>query len=442
MTRPILTEPKHYDLAIKNAFILTLDDEWTEFAKGLILVNHGSLEYVGPEKKGPAYSAEKIIDAKGNIVMPSFFNGHTHSAMSLLRGLGSELPLDSWLNEHIWPAEARYLSPHNVYLGSMVSALEMIRCGTGIFVDMYFFQEETVRACEELGIRIVVGEGILDFPTPNKKSPSEGLKYTEYLHKLYSGHPLVEMSVAAHAPYTCSPGVLKEAAELARKLDIPVTIHLAETAAENINIKNMFGKSSTAHLAGLGFFDGRAVAYHCNHLSEDDISILAEHKVGIVTNPRSNMKLGSGLSPLPELMEKGLVIGIGTDGAASNNNQSVLLDMQLAARLYKVKHLDPAIINARQAIRMAVNNNALNYGLEKSMGSLEKGKLADMIIINTDQAHWQPLYDPYPQIVYAMQPGDVITNIINGKIIMENRNILGVDEERFIISFQQGRLPD
>ena len=230
---------QEFDLAIRNGFILTLDEDWTEYSKGLILIKDERIEYIGSEERHQDYLAKKTVDAKGGIVMPTFFNGHTHSAMSIFRGIGNDLPLDSWLEDHIWPAEAKYANPENVFLGSMVSALEMIRCGTGIFVDMYFHQEETLKACEKLGIRVVLGEGILDFPTPNKKAPREGLRYTEYLWNKYKDHPLVRISVPAHSPYTCSPDVLKEVGTLARQLDIPATIHLAETAWEDGEMKSI-----------------------------------------------------------------------------------------------------------------------------------------------------------------------------------------------------------
>jgi 5-methylthioadenosine/S-adenosylhomocysteine deaminase len=420
-----------YDIALTNGYLLTLDNDWSEYKYGTVLIRGSKIEYAGPLLDSKSYIAKRIIDAGGNIIMPAFFNGHTHSAMSVFRGTGNDLPLENWLNDHIWPAEARYATEENVYLGSMISAIEMIRSGTGIFADMYFFQEETIRACMELGIRIIAGEGILDFPTPNKKYPQEGLKYTEYLVSKFSKHPLVDISIPAHSPYSCSLEVLKEVRQLASALDITATIHLAETIREVEEMESKHGKTSTRFLDDIGFFDGRTVAYHCNHLSHEDMVILKERDVGIVTNPRSNMKLGSGIAPIPELISLGLTIGVGTDGAASNNNQNVMLDMQLLARLHKMDKLDPTVINSRQAIRMAVSNNSAIYGTDKKTGSLEAGKRADLIIIDTDQAHWQPLYDPYSNICYSMQPGDVITSMIDGKVIMDNRRIVTVDEEEF-----------
>jgi 5-methylthioadenosine/S-adenosylhomocysteine deaminase len=248
---------------------------------------------------------------------------------------------------------------------------------------------------------------------------------------------LASISLPAHSPYTCSPEVLREVGVLARKLDIPATIHLAETAWEDGEMKSKYGKSSTQLLADLGFFDGKSVAYHCNHLSLADIELLRDNNVGIITNPHSNMKLGSGICPVPELIEEGLTIGIGTDGPASNNKQCMLLDMQFLARLHKMNKLDPTVLNARQVIKMATYNGAKNYGLDNELGTLEKGKLADLMIIDTEQAHWIPLNDPYSQIVYSMQPGDVNCTIINGKLIMEDRKIITVDEEYFISEISQ-----
>ena len=428
--RPYINYMKD-DIAIHNCHILTFDEEWKEFPEGLVLLRDNRISYVGNEADNPAYKAERKIDAHGGIVMPPFFNGHTHSAMSILRGLGSEKALKTWLEDYIWPAEAKFVNEENVFLGSMISAIEMIKGGTGIFCDMYFFQEETAKACEELGIRMIMGEGVLDFPTPNKKSPEEGLILNEYLCGKYINHPLIELSIPAHAPYTCSPPVLEEIGELARRFDVPTTTHLAETEWETGEMKKRYGKSSTELLLDTGFIEGKSVAYHCNYLSVSDIQILHDNKVGIVSNPKSNMKLGSGICPVPELMETGLIIGIGSDGAATNNNSDLLSDIQFLPRLHKMNKLDPTIINAKQVLRMAVNNSAEIYGMDDRIGSIETGKLADMIIINTDQVHWQPLYDPYASIVYAMQPEDVDTTIINGKVIMEDRQIMTADEEEF-----------
>ena len=426
-----------YDLLIRNCHILTMDQEWIEYKSGLILIKDGLFEYIGPDDLQGEIRAEKIIDANGGLVMPAFINGHTHSAMSMFRGMGSDQPLNTWLNDFIWPAEAKYTNKENVYLGSMVSVVEMIKNGTGAFVDMYFFQEETIRACEEIGIRIVAGEGILDFPTPNKKTPADGLKYTEYLFEKYKNRPLISFSLPAHAPYTCSPDVLGEIGRLAQKLGIPTTIHLAETKWEDGEMKKRYGKSSTKLLADVGFFEGNSVAYHCNHLSDEDITLLSEHKVGIVTNPSSNMKLASGICPVPKLMNSDLTIGIGTDGAATNNHQSVLLDMQLLARIHKMDNMDPTVLKAKDVLRMAILNNASIYGLDDKIGSLETGKLADLIIIDTNQAHWQPMNDPYSQIVYSMQPDDVSHTIINGKTLMENGLVLGVNESQIIESIKK-----
>ena len=420
-----------YDLAIANGWILCLDKEFSEYRHGLVLIRNNKIEYVGEESDAPTYRAINKVDCQGGLVLPCFINGHSHAAMSLFRGMGNDKPLDTWLRDYMWPAEAKFANPDNVYLGSMVSAIEMVRSGTGAFSDMYFFQEETFRACEDLGIRLIMGEGILDFPTPNKKNPTEGIEYTETLYKKYKDKPLVSFTIPAHSPYTCSPEVLAGIGELSKKLKIPASIHLAETEWETGEMMKRYGKSSAQLLRDVGFFDFGAVAYHCNHLSAEDIRILKEYNVGVVSNPRSNMKLGSGICPVPGLLEEGIKIGVGTDGAASNNNQAVLLDMQLLARLQKMHALDPTVINAREAVKMASLNNAEIYGLDNRIGSIETGKLADLIVIDTDQAHWQPLHDPYSGLVYAMQPDDVVTTIINGKIIMQDRQIKTIDEKKY-----------
>ena len=438
MSTPSSTIP--CDLAITNGQVLTLGEACKVYEPGLVLIHNHRIVYVGFDgKRAPDYQAKEKLDAGGSIVMPTFLNGHNHAGMSLYRGLGNDLDLDEWLNRVVWPLETKHCTAPNVYLGTMLSAIEMIRSGVSFFADMYFFQDEVATVCEELGMRVILGEGVLDFPTPNSKTPEECLKYTERLTQKYHQHPLIGISVPAHAPYSCTPEVLREVAELASRLNIPATIHLAETQKEFSTYQQQYGKTPTQYIADLGFLEGRAVAYHCNWLTDEDRTILQRSGTGVITITHSNMKLASGICPVSDLLSRGIPVGIGTDGPMSNNNLSMLLDLRTTALLHKIHEKNPKVLPTEEVLRMATLNVAKAYGLEQDLGSLEVGKLADLMIVDTDQAHWQPLHDPHAGIVYTMHPGDVKTVIIHGKVVMKNRRLPQIDESQFIARMKELR---
>ncbi len=426
-----MTEKLIIDLAITGAHILTIDANMTEYRKGSVLISGNIIKWIGPTEEQPDhFTIREKIDAAGKILMPTFFNGHNHSPMSIFRGLGNDLNLDNWLNEFIWPAERTLINPETVYLGTMLSAIEMIRSGTGIFSDMYFFEEEVGRVCEETGMRGILGEAILDFPTPSRATPLESMNYTRELTAKFKGNPLVNIAIAVHAPYTCSPDVIRQAGELAAELDIPANIHLAETLTETETILQRYGKSPARYLYDLGFLSKRTVAHHAIHLSKEDIGLLKETGTSVITLPNSNMKLGSGSCPVSDLRRAGINVAIGTDGPASNNHLSIVRELQQLVRLERVTQMDPTCLTAPELIRMATINGARAYGLDQSLGSLESGKNADIQIINPDQPHWYPRYDAYNSIAYAMHSEDVETVIIAGKPVMRNRIMLNVDEQR------------
>lgn len=437
------------DLAITGAHILTIDQDMTEYKKGSIYISGNRIHWIGPDTGQPedCMILEKI-DASGKIVMPVFFNAHNHASMSIFRGLGNDLSLDKWLNEFIWPAESAMINPSTVYLGTMLSVIEMIRSGTGIFSDMYFFENEVARVCEETGMRGIIGEAVLDFPTPSQATPQESMKFTRVLHEQFKNHPLIRVSLAVHAPYSCSPEVIRQAAELSEELDIPANIHLAESVAEINTINERHGKSPVQHLHDLGFLSGRTVAHHAIHLSAEDRLLLRQSNTSVVTLPNSNMKLGSGACGVAELIRLGITVGLGTDGPASNNNQSLVREIQQLARLERVTNGDPSGLPARELIRIATINGARAYHLDQDLGSLECGKKADLQIINPDQPHWYPLYDPYNSIAYAMHSEDVESVIINGQAVMRNRVLVRVDEQRIfremkkrVTGFPTGQTP-
>ncbi len=426
-----MKETAYIDLAITGAHILTIDGAMTEYNPGTVLISGDRILWVGPDDGIPAgLTIGETIGANGAIVMPTWFNSHDHAAMSVLRGLGNDLPLDRWLNEFIWPAEHAHMSPANVFLGTMLSVIEMVKSGTGIFSDMYFFEDEVARACEEAGIRGILGEAVFDFPSPSQPTPQESLKTTRRMVETYRNHPLIGVSIALHSPYTCSPEVIRMAGDLSEELGVSANIHLAETLTEIKIITDRYNKTPVRHLHDLGFLSERTVAHHVVHLTEEDMDLILESGSSVVTLPNSNMKLGSGACSVSRLKGKGINVALGTDGPASNNNQSMVKELQQLGRLERVVNLDPTCIPAAELIRTATINGAKAYHLDNELGSLEPGKKADLQVISTRLPHWHPHHDPYNSIAYAMQSGDVETVIVNGKVIMRNRVMVNIDEQR------------
>lgn len=424
----MIEKNNNIDLSIENAWILTMDEGYSEFRNGCIQISGGKILYIGSMENKPLVPSTEVVDAKGMIISPPFFNGHAHAPMSLFRGLGDDSPLKIWLEDYIWPAEAKYLNADFVYLGSLLSGIETIHSGTNIFADMYFFEDEVAKASSSLGLRSIIGEAILDYPTPNMKDSDSGFAYSEKLIEKYTDNELVSLSIPAHAPYTCSEENLRKVANFSKKYKIPASIHLSETKNEVEQSIAKLGKSPVKHLADIGFFDYHAVCHHCVHLSTDDIAILKEYEVSVVTLPNSNCKLASGIAPVKEMLDAGINVALGTDGAASNNNSSMLNDLQLMTKLQKVIKSDPTVLTAKQALQIATLNGAKAYRMDTSLGSLEIGKKADMIFIDTSSANMTPIYDPYAQIVYSMQNYDIHSMLINGEFILKNRTMPRIDK--------------
>lgn len=417
------------NLKIIHGEVLTMDEQMNRYADGCLIIQQGVIVYAGAMHGAPDIPVDETIDASGKLVMPPFFNAHNHVPMSLLRGLGNDVPLQTWLEKFIWPAEQKLVNPDMVYWGTMLAGLEMIRSGTSVFADMYFFEAEVAKAAIELGMRCILGEAVLDFPTPNKQSPDEGFAYTEQLMDQFADSPLTSFSIPAHAPYTCSEQVLRQVAQFSSRYRIPATIHLSETRQETDEHVRRFGVTPARYLADLGFFDHHAVCYHCNFLTEEDIRIFKEYGVAAVTLPNSNGKLASGIAPVSELLNQQICVALGTDGAASNNNLSMLNDLQLMLKMQKVRHHDPRALSAKQALQIATINGAKAYRMEDRIGSLAPGKDADLILIDTLAPHMQPLYDPWAQAAYSMQNSDVNSMMIRGRFLMRERKILTIKEE-------------
>lgn len=421
---------KIFDLAIVGGRCLTLDPVFSEFSDSLILVSSGKIDWIGERKDYPGrYQAARTLQASGKMIMPAFINGHTHLSLSLYRGLGSDLKLHEWLRQVIWPLEKRFCTPENVYLGSCLSLLEMIKSGTGTLADMNFFANHAAKAVEESGLRGFIGEALFSTPTPSVQDPHDGLNVTADLVSRYKEHPLLHPYVVLHAPFTCSEELYREASERARSWGIRICSHVAETTTEIDQIREQYHMTPFEWLDSTGALDSDFIAVHAVHLSDHDKQIIADRQIGIIHNPHSNMMLGSGICPVPELYELGVRVGLGTDSAASNNSLSMLFELQTAAKLHKMSTMDPSILPARQALRMATSVNADILGLKEVTGHLSAGFSADMILIDPSTPNMIPMHDPYAQIVYSMENRNIESLVVAGRLIMEKRKILTMDED-------------
>jgi 5-methylthioadenosine/S-adenosylhomocysteine deaminase len=417
------------DLVITGGKILLMDEQNTHLENVSIAIDKCDIIAIGSSFDiSKKYNAKRIITAENSLIMPGFVNCHTHAAMTCFRGIADDMELMDWLNNYIFPAEAKNVNKNLAYWGTMLACAEMIKSGTTTFKDMYIFEDETARAAKEAGMRCLVGEVLFDFPSPNAKTPAEGLAYTRMLLEKWKDDPLINIIVEPHALYTCSPPLLTNAKKLADKFNAPVGIHLLENKEERDQLKEKFGKGAVSFLQDIGYLDDKFIAFHCVYLDNEDINIFAKHNCKIVHNPASNMKLASGIAPVPDMLKAGVTVGLGTDGCASNNNLDVIKDMSLAAKLHKVARLDPTVMDAQTVIRMATIDGAKVLGIEKITGSIEIGKKADIIIIGLNKPHLTPLYNEYSHLVYAASGADVDTVIINGNVVMEKRKLLTIDE--------------
>ena len=421
------------DILITGGTILTMDERNTKWTDGALAVQGDRIVAIGDKNEIlGAYTAPDVIHVPMSIVMPGLINTHTHSAMTCFRGIADDMELMDWLNNYIFPAEARNVDPELVYWGSLLACAEMIKSGTTTFSDMYIFEEETARAAKQAGMRCMIGEVLFDFPSPNVKTPAEGLAYTEKLIQTWADDPLVNVMVEPHSLYTCSPDLVKATKALADRYQVPLATHFLENKAEAIQLQEKFGKKATRFLLEAGILDERFIAFHCVVMDDDDLRLFADHGCKVVHNPESNMKLASGVAPVSAMMNLGIVVGLGTDGCASNNNLDMLQEMDTAAKLEKSVLLDPTVMSAETVIRMATCNGAKVIGLDSQIGTLEAGKKADICIIDMDKPHLTPLYNEYSHLAYTVSGADVETVLINGRIVMRNRRLTTLDESEIM----------
>ena len=425
---------EQFNIIITNGTILTMDGKNRVLENGIICIKGDTITRIISREdmdSQTVFKAEKTIDALGGLVLPGLVNGHTHAAMSLFRGLADDLPLMEWLNDYIFPAE-KGLDPDFVYTGTMLACAEMILSGTTTFCDMYLFEEETAKAAREAGMRAIVGEVLYDFPSPNYGPIEKGLTYTEDLIRRWQGDPLISIAVEPHSLFTCSPDLLISANNLAIDHGTPLIIHMAETASEVSQVKEKYGKLPFEHLESLGILGPHLIADHCVHLDEEEIKRISANQVNVIHNPESNMKLASGIAPIPELLEQGITVGLGTDGCASNNNLDLFTEMDMAAKLQKVRMENPTVMDALTVMRMATIEGAKALGLSNITGSIEEGKKADIIVVDTNKPHLTPIYNPYSVLVYSARGNDVRHTIINGKLVMENRVLQTINADEIM----------
>jgi 5-methylthioadenosine/S-adenosylhomocysteine deaminase len=416
------------DLLIAGGTVVTMDPSYRIVEGGAVAVGGERILAVGPLAEVKArYAATRTIDAAGRIVMPGLVNAHTHVPMTLLRGVADDVELMVWLNKYIWPAENAHVTPEFVTWGTRLAAWEMIRTGTTTFADMYFYEDQVAEAAKEAGLRGVCAVTIMDHPVPGLKSAEEGLRAAEAFLKRWSGDPLIVPAVGPHAVYTVGPQTLMRTKALADRYHAPLLIHAAESPSEMEMVRETYGTTTVTHLDRIGFLGPNVTLAHAIWLTDDEIALLAGKGVGAAHCPSSNTKVASGVSPVPKMRRAGVRVGLGTDGPASNNDLDLFEEIDLALKLHKITSGDPAVLAARDGVEMATLGGARALHLEREIGSLEPGKRADLIVLSTDAPSAQPMYHVYSHLAYALKGTDVVTTVVNGRVLMEERRLLTLD---------------
>lgn len=423
------TEKQFVDLIAYGDYVLTMQADEQLIEDGAVAVLQGVIVGVGPAAEIDSYfTAAKKLDGANKVLMPGLVNGHTHSAMVLFRGMADDLPLMTWLQEYIFPMEGRYVDPALIEAGTRLACWEMIRGGITSFVDMYFYPDVIANVAVNCGLRAVVAAPMIDFPSPGFKgwddSFAAGVAFAE---KWKGKHHRITPALAPHAPYTVSKPHLDAAFKAARILDIPVSIHVAEDRAEVNVVREKYGMSSVELLAGLGMLKQPTVAAHVVWPTDADIAKLAGSQAGAIHNPTSNMKTGAGFAPVPKMLAAGVNVGLGTDGAASNNDLDLWQEMRLAALIHKGNSNDPTLVSAMQALDMATRMGAHAAGLGDKVGVLQTGRQADMIQVSLESPRFDPLYNIMSHLVYIAKSGDVVTNVVAGHVLMEMGEVATVD---------------
>jgi 5-methylthioadenosine/S-adenosylhomocysteine deaminase len=419
------------DYIIRADHLLTMEDDLSVINDGAVAVAGSEIAAVGPYsdilKK---YTSERVLGGADRVVFPGLVNTHTHAAMVYFRGLADDLPLQDWLEKHIWPAEMQWLTADFVEDAIELACLEMLKAGVTTYTDMYFYQEVAAKKVEKIGMKAVLCSGIIDFPWKDyAQSADDYFSRGEEHIKNWKGNDLITPGIAPHATFTCSPENYIRAKELADKYDVPLHTHLAETEFEVMQCKERYGKSPVEYLDSIGFLSDKVSAAHCVWPTDREIEILADRKVGIAHCMESNLKLASGIAPVPKMIQAGVTVAFGTDGAASNNDLGILGELSTAAKVHKAVSRDATVLDSRTALLMATRNGAEILGLGDRSGSLKPGKKADLVIADLRKPHLLPMYDIYSHIAYCMRSSDIDTVMVNGKIVVENGKAATIDEK-------------
>jgi 5-methylthioadenosine/S-adenosylhomocysteine deaminase len=416
--------PGAVDLVVQNGTVVTVDRERRVIADGAVAVRDGRIVAVGPRAEvRSAGTAKETLDAGGGLILPGLINAHTHAPMVLFRGVADDLRLMEWLEKYIFPAEKKNVTAAFVKAGTRLAALEMIRSGTTTFVDMYYFEDQVAEACDEAGLRCVAGETLIEFPAPDHPTIADALAYTERFLKRWGGHPRVSAAVAPHSTYLASPETLRAARVLADRYRAPLLVHLSESSDEQRQVQERYGKSPTRHLEDLRFLRKGVLGAHGIYLSPEDRATLRAAETGVAHCPQSNMKLSSGAAPVREMLKESVRLGLGTDGAASNNDLDMFEEMLTAALLGKHATGDPTAVPAAAVLEMATLGGARALGREDELGSLETGKRADLIVVGTAEPRLHPLYDAVSHLVYVAKGADVRHMVVEGRVIMRDRRV-------------------
>ena len=412
-----------------------MNQDYTIINDGMLVIADSKIVALGKQADlEDQYDAPEIIDCTGQYIMPGLINAHTHVPMTLLRAMADDLRLDVWLMGYIMPVEREFVSPEFVKLGTTLACAEMIRGGVTAFSDMYYFESDIAEATADAGLRALLCESILKFPTPDAATYEDSLAYTRKFIEKWQDHPLIKPTIAPHAPYSNTEETLRKSADLAKEYDRPLMIHIAETEREVDDSMEMYGKSVVPWVKDQGILDVPIIAAHCVHIDEHEMRMLKKHNGSVAHCPSANLKLASGIAPITQMLEMGLNVAIGTDGPASNNDLDMFEEMRLAALLAKVTPNNPTALPAKQALQMATINGAKALGMGDVTGSLEEGKLADVIIVDAQPTHNMPRFDfnpdaPYSQMVYAAKSSDVQHTIVHGKFLMKDRQLMTIDEQ-------------
>jgi 5-methylthioadenosine/S-adenosylhomocysteine deaminase len=420
--------PRNVDLIVTGGTVVTVDAAGRIIENGAVAIDGADIAAVDTAAAiAKQFRGRETIDASGQIVLPGLINTHTHAPMVLYRGLADDLPLMEWLNNYIFPAESKTVSPEFVRAGTRLAVLEMIESGTTTFADMYYFEEEIAREVRNAGLRGVLGQTVIQFPVADAKTPADALARAEAFINEFKGDPLITPAVAPHAIYTLDGPTLRAARELSKRHDVPTLIHLAESRDETKVAEERRASSPVAYLEGLGFLGPGVVGAHGVWVSDADIQVLKMRNVGISHNPESNMKTASGMAPILNYLRAGVAIGLATDGAASNNDLDMFEAMRFAALLAKHESADPSTMSARAVLEMATIRGARALGMEGRIGSLEPKKRADFITVSVSGARQTPMYDAISHLVYVIHGEDVRNTVVNGKVLMRDRKVLTLD---------------